>query len=177
MQQAYQINRSLLSMQDHSNTFLKHRNIQKIISDKIHYIYMYVFLWPKWTILQQCLKTFLNQKWSSYASIIWLVGWLVVFYVPSTVRWFRDGTSIYCPLPRTWSSIFTLFLPGIEPRAVEWQSISLPLRHANFPSIICCANQMNHGTITIHYGNSQKKGALVIDWLIHYSAFSTAKAM
>ena len=103
-------------------------------------------------------------------------GCLVVFYVPSTVRWFRDGTSIYCPLPRTWSSIFTLFLPGIEPRAVAWQSISLPLPHANSLSIICCANQMNHGTITIHYGKPQKKGAVVIDWLIHYSAFSTAKA-
>ena len=25
------------------------------------------------------------------------VGWLVVFYVPSSVRSFRDGTPIYCP--------------------------------------------------------------------------------
>ena len=30
-----------------------------------------------------------------------LVGWLVVFNVPSTVRSFRDGTPIYCPLRRT----------------------------------------------------------------------------
>ena len=29
------------------------------------------------------------------------VGWLVVFNVPSTVRAFRDGTPIYCPLRRT----------------------------------------------------------------------------
>ena len=29
------------------------------------------------------------------------VGWLVVFYVPSTARSFRDGTPIYCPLRRT----------------------------------------------------------------------------
>ena len=32
-------------------------------------------------------------------------GWLVVFNVPSTARSFRDGTPIYCPLRRTWSSI------------------------------------------------------------------------
>ena len=57
--------------------------------------------------------------------------WLVVFYVPSTARSFRDGTSIYCPLRRTWSSVFTAFPPGIEPRAVAWQSITLPLRHAS----------------------------------------------
>ena len=30
-----------------------------------------------------------------------LVGWLVVFNVPSTARSFRDGTPIYCPLRRT----------------------------------------------------------------------------
>ena len=30
-----------------------------------------------------------------------LVGWLVVFKVPSTARSFRDGTPIYCPLRRT----------------------------------------------------------------------------
>ena len=29
---------------------------------------------------------------------VWLVGKLVLFYVPSTVRPFRDGTPIYCPL-------------------------------------------------------------------------------
>ena len=33
-----------------------------------------------------------------------LYGWLVVFQVPSTARSFRDGTPIYCPLRRTWSS-------------------------------------------------------------------------
>ena len=31
----------------------------------------------------------------------WLIGWLVVFNVPSTARSFRDGTPIYCPLRRT----------------------------------------------------------------------------
>ena len=60
------------------------------------------------------------------------LGWLVVFNVPSTARSFRDGTPIYCPLRRTWSSINTPFRPGIEPRAVAWQSITLPLRYASF---------------------------------------------
>ena len=60
--------------------------------------------------------------------------WLVVFYVQSTVRSFRDDSPIYCPFRRTWSSIFTLFSPGIEPRAVVWQSNTLLLRHAT-PSI------------------------------------------
>ena len=30
----------------------------------------------------------------------WFVCWLVVFYVPSTARSFRDGAPIYCPLRR-----------------------------------------------------------------------------
>ena len=60
-----------------------------------------------------------------------LVGWLVLFNVPSTARSFRDGTPIYCPLRRTWSSINTPFRPGIEPRAVARQSITLPLRYAS----------------------------------------------
>ena len=60
-----------------------------------------------------------------------LVGWLVVFYVPSTAMSFRDGTPIYCPLRRTWSSVDTPFPPGIEPRTVAWQSITPPLRHAS----------------------------------------------
>ena len=38
--------------------------------------------------------------------------------------------TIYCPL-RTWSSVNTPFPQGIEPRAVAWQSITLPLRHAS----------------------------------------------
>ena len=60
---------------------------------------------------------------------------LVVFNVPSTARSFRDGTPIYCPLRRTWSSINTPFRPGIEPRAVAWQSITLPLRYASSTQI------------------------------------------
>ena len=60
-----------------------------------------------------------------------MVGWLVMFNVPSTARSFRDGTPIYCPLRRTWSSINTPFRPGIEPWAMAWQSITLPLHYAS----------------------------------------------
>ena len=62
--------------------------------------------------------------------------WLVVFYVPSTARSFRDGTPIYCLLRRTWSSVFTPFPPRIEPRAVASQSITQPLRHASSCSLV-----------------------------------------
>ena len=44
-----------------------------------------------------------------------MVGWLVVFYVPSTARSFRDGVPIYCPLRRTWSSVSTPYPPGTNP--------------------------------------------------------------
>ena len=57
--------------------------------------------------------------------------WLVVFSVPSTARSFRDGTPIYCPLRRTWSSVFTPFPPGIEPQPVAWHSVTQPLSHAS----------------------------------------------
>ena len=60
---------------------------------------------------------------------------LFVFYVPSTARSFKDGTPIYCPLRRTWNSVNTPYPPGIEPRAVVWQSITLPLHHASFTPI------------------------------------------
>ena len=64
-----------------------------------------------------------------------------MFNVPSTARSFRDGTPIYCPLRRTWSSINTPFRPGIEPRAVAWESITLPLRcklHYTIKSSLNC---------------------------------------
>ena len=44
---------------------------------------------------------------------------------------FLEGTPIYCPLQRTRSSVNTPFQPGIEPRVVAWQSITLPLCHAS----------------------------------------------
>ena len=65
-----------------------------------------------------------------------LLGWLIVFNVPSTARSFRDGTPIYCPLRRTWSSINTTFRPWIEPRTVAWQSITLPLRYASSTNLL-----------------------------------------
>ena len=82
--------------------------------------------------LQVVLRSFLREYVICTLSrcchlVICLVGWL--FYVSSTWRLFRDGTPLYCPLRRTWSSVFIPFPPGIEPRAVAWQSITLPLRH------------------------------------------------
>ena len=81
-----------------------------------------------WKLGLKCprVNLFLGPPWYSAPHI---ESWLVVFNVPSTARSFRDGTSIYCPLWRTWSSINTPFRPGIEPRAVAWQSITLPLRY------------------------------------------------
>ena len=61
-----------------------------------------------------------------------LVGWLVVFNVPSTNRSFRDGVPIYCPLRRAWILVFTPSPPGTEPRVVAWQSITQPLPHASY---------------------------------------------
>ena len=58
------------------------------------------------------------------------VGWLC-FTSHRQRGHFKDGTPIYSPLWRTWSSVFTPFPPGIEPRAVAWQSITLPLRHTS----------------------------------------------
>ena len=44
-----------------------------------------------------------TERFSECFGIVgWLVGWLVVFNVPSTARSFRDGTPIYCPL--FWNS-------------------------------------------------------------------------
>ena len=76
------------------------------------------------------------------------VGWLVVFKVPSTARSFRDGTPIYCPLQRTWSSINTPFRPRIEPRPVAWQSITytLPLCYAS-------SIYINNSNFKVHHTN------------------------
>ena len=48
-----------------------------------------------------------RDKLSMYLAFQLVGCWLVVFYVPSTARSFRDGTPIYCPLRKTWSSINT----------------------------------------------------------------------
>ena len=66
---------------------------------------------------------------------VWLIQWwcwLVVFNVPSTARSFRDGTPIYCPLRRTWSSINTPFRPGIEPRGMAVHYVTAALRKLHF---------------------------------------------
>ena len=89
------------------------------------------FVYFRENCMTKSLRTF-----SSFMTVcpyvhVWLVGWLVLFIVPSTARSFRDGTPIYRPLRRTWSSINTPFRSGIEPRAVAWQSITLPLRYAS----------------------------------------------
>ena len=42
-----------------------------------------------------------------------------------------NRTPIYCPLRRTWSLVNGPFPSGIEPRAIAWQCITLPLRHAS----------------------------------------------
>ena len=60
-----------------------------------------------------------------------LYVWLVVFYIPSTSRSFRDSNPIYCPLRMTYSPGFIPSPPGIEPRVDAWQSITQPLRHAS----------------------------------------------
>ena len=49
----------------------------------------------------------------------WLIGWLVVFNVPSTARSFRDGATIYCPLRRTWSLVFTPSHRESKPRLLR----------------------------------------------------------
>ena len=81
----------------------------------------------KWIIDMSCFYTIY---------LISFVCLLVVFNVPSTARSFRDGTPIYYPLRRTWSSINTPFWLGIEPLAVAWQSITLPLRYASSTYLI-----------------------------------------
>ena len=92
---------------------------------------------------------------------------LFVFYVPSTARSFRDGTPIYCPLQRTRSSVNTPFQPGIEPRAIAWRSITLPLRHASslktvdithFSSLLFCEgiHQFVHPMLHWNLGVKQK---------------------
>ena len=96
--------------------------------DLPHYVRMLEFL-PYNTIL----ITIHSLQWTLFKKIIGfedlLVG-LVVFYVPSTARSFRDGTTIYCPLRRRWSSVFTL-PTGNRNQAVAWQSITQLLHHTS----------------------------------------------
>ena len=59
-----------------------------------------------------------------------LVGWLCLTSHRQRGH-LETAPPIYCPLQRTCSSINTPFQPVIEPRAVAWQSITLPLRYAS----------------------------------------------
>ena len=56
---------------------------------------------------------------------ICMVGWLVVLNVPLTVRSFRDGTPIDCPLRRTSSSVFTPFPPFTSSRQAHVHHLCL----------------------------------------------------
>ena len=56
-----------------------------------------------------------NTNW--FCDTFWLVGCVLTSH----------RQPIYCPLRRTWSSVLTPYPPGIEPRAVVWQSITQPL--------------------------------------------------
>ena len=99
---------------------------------------------------------------------------LFVFNVPSTARLFRDGTPIYCPLQRTWSSVNTPFPPpGIEPRVMAWQPIMLPLHHAS--STLSYWNtsfkKLNHRAVCVMYfqGCYRSVKCLKVLEIIHYN--------
>ena len=77
-----------------------------------------------------------------YINIVSVSVCLFVFYVPSTARSFRDGTPIYCPLRRTWSSVNTPFPPGIEPRTVAWQGFD-----SRWERCIYRASRPSQGTV------------------------------
>ena len=53
-----------------------------------------------------------------FVVLFFQIRWLVVFYVLSTPRSFRDNTPIYCPLRRTWSLVFTPCWP-------VWQTVNM----------------------------------------------------
>ena len=100
---------------------------------------------------------------------IQMMVWLVVFQLPSTSRSFRDSTPIYCPLWRTWSSVLTPSPPGIEPRAVAWQSITQPLCHASYSYI-----QMKHICIDIRRNVSVSKNkSNVMFYCVHVCVYNS----
>ena len=114
--------------------YMPHYEINKIVVNMLiqislywHYIYTYPCI-TKHSINNHLNSTVhINYHWIDVKKIHYNIqhGWLVVFYVPSTGRSFREGTPIYCPMGRMWSSIFTQFSPGIKHLALLWQSITL----------------------------------------------------
>ena len=87
---------------------------------------------------------------------------------------FRDGTPIYCPLRRPWSSVFTPFHPGIELRAVTWQSITLPLHHASSTFILELQYWMNQD-LNFYPNNiilsTQMLSNFLIYWILNLSLY------
>ena len=68
------------------------------------------------------------------------VIWLVVFYVPSTARSFRDSTPIYCPLRKMWSSVNTPFPTRIENPGLSRGSLLHYRCATQAPLHMCCEN-------------------------------------
>ena len=99
------------------------------------WFYRFLKKWPK---MSQIIHNSTKNRGSTPIFVC-----LFVFNVPSTARSFRDGTPIYCPLRRTWSSVNTPSRPGIEPGAVAWQFITLPLLHTPILTILVGVHPRN----------------------------------
>ena len=89
-----------------------------------------------WLIDFNTLACFFGNK--CHVALDRMVGWLVVFYVPSTARSFRDGTPIYCPLRRTWSSVFTPFSPELT--RIQYPTLTIDPRR----SLSTCLHRQVH---------------------------------
>ena len=87
----------------------------KICANRVHMMYLSI-------LIPLTLRTLMFFAKLEIQSIL---PCLFVFYVPSTARSFREGTSIYCPLRRMCSSVNTSFPPRIEPGS----SRDSPLRY------------------------------------------------
>ena len=133
--------------------------------DRRIHILIYEYSKHKFTkILYEIFKIscvfYLRKKITYWKKIIKLIIYTVciildvclfVFNVPSTARSFRDGTPIYCPLRRTWSSVNTPSRPGIELRAVAWQSITLPLCHGKLLHTWCLLSFVFYKFFSLRY--------------------------
>ena len=63
--------------------------------------------------------------------ILFKVGWVIVFYVPSTARSFRDCTPHLLYLAKNMKLGFYTVLTENRTRAIAWQSITLPMCHTS----------------------------------------------
>ena len=105
----------------------------------------------EWNIIHQCVKYGCNEKLhvrnkKQIVSSVYncKVGWLCFTSHQQRGHLETEPTS----------SVFTLFLPGIEPRAVVWQSITLPLRR--------------------HASSTQLQGNLSVSWAKYVKGFAIA---